>query len=100
MSRITRAEVERIAGLARLSLSDEEAERMTSDLDTILDYVAQLQALDTSDVEPTSHVIPLATPLRDDRVEAGLTPEQAVAGAPRAAGTAFVVPKVIEGDEG
>jgi len=100
MSRITRAQVERIAGLARLSLSDDEAERMTADLDTMLGYVGQLQALDTSRVEPTSHVIPMATPLRDDRVEAGLAPEQALASAPRAAGTTFVVPKVIEGDEG
>jgi aspartyl-tRNA(Asn)/glutamyl-tRNA(Gln) amidotransferase subunit C len=100
MSRITRAEVERIAGLARLSLQDDEVERLTSDLDTILDYVKALQSVDTADVEPTSHVIPMGTPLREDRPERGLDPEDAVANAPRAAGTTFVVPVVIEGGEG
>ncbi len=100
MSAITRDEVERIAGLARLELSEGEAERMAGDLATILDYVEALQALDTSDVEPTANPVPLETPLRDDRVRPGLAAEVAVAGAPHAEGTAFVVPKVIEGEEG
>ena len=100
MARITRDEVERIADLARLSLSDAEAAVMTADLEAILDHVAELQAVDTRDVEPTSHAIPISAPLREDRAVPGLTPELAVANAPQADGTSFVVPKVIEGDEG
>ncbi len=99
MARITREEVERIADLARLTLRPEEAERMTGELETILEYVASLEALDTEGVEPTSHAIPLRTPLRDDRVQPGLDPEQAVANAPERDGHAFVVPKVIAEDE-
>ncbi len=100
MSRITRSEVEYVAGLAQLWLSDEEAEGMTRDLERILGYVAALDELDTTDIEPTAHVIALATPLREDQPTAGLDPELALANAPKRAGTAFVVPKVIEGDEG
>jgi aspartyl-tRNA(Asn)/glutamyl-tRNA(Gln) amidotransferase subunit C len=100
MSRISRAEVERIALLARLSLDADEVERMTADLDAMLDYVGSLATLDVSGVEPSAHVLPLATPLRPDRARPGLPAETAVANAPRAAGTTFAVPAVIEGGEG
>ena len=100
MSRLTRREVERIADLARLSLSDAEAERMTAELETILAYVEDLRSVDTAGVEPTAHAIPLPTPVRDDVARPGLDPERALAGAPEAAAGAFVVPAVIEGDEG
>jgi aspartyl-tRNA(Asn)/glutamyl-tRNA(Gln) amidotransferase subunit C len=99
MARITREEVERIADLARLTLAPDEVERMTGDLETILEYVATLQRLDTREVVPTSHVIPMRTPLREDRAERGLAPEQALANAPERNGDAFVVPKVIAEDE-
>lgn len=100
MSRITREDIERTAELARLSLSDDEIEAMTRDLDRILDHVDQLQALDTEGIEPTAHAIPLATPLRADKSEPGLDPDLALANAPSREATAFVVPKVIEGEEG
>jgi aspartyl-tRNA(Asn)/glutamyl-tRNA(Gln) amidotransferase subunit C len=99
MARITRAEVHRVAKLARLSLSDEEAERMTSDLDHILEYVETLRELDTRGIEPTAHAIPLATPMREDRAEPAIAPEFAVANAPESIDSAFVVPKVIEGED-
>ena len=56
-------------------------------------------ALDTSQVEPTSHVIPLATPMREDRPGASYPPETAVANAPARDGSAFAVPKVLEGED-
>lgn len=99
MSRISREEVKEIADLARLSLSEDEVERMTSDLDQMLDYVALLQQLDTAAIEPTAHAIPLPTPRREDRPQPGIDPELALANAPERDGTAFVVPKVIESDE-
>ena len=99
MARITRDEVEKVAALARLSLDDEAAERMASELDQILEYAQTLSQVDTTDVEPTAHAIPLPTPLREDRAAPPLDPELAVANAPEREGSAFVVPKVIEGDE-
>jgi aspartyl-tRNA(Asn)/glutamyl-tRNA(Gln) amidotransferase subunit C len=99
MAHINRDEVERVAALARLSLSEPEAERLAAELDAILQYVETLRPVDTEGVEPTSHVMPLATPLRDDRPVPPLDPALAVANAPACAGSAFVVPKVIEGEE-
>lgn len=100
MARIERADVERIAELARLELGPDEAERMAAELGAILGYVAQLDALDTEAVEPTYHALALRTPLRPDRAEAPLAPVRAVANAPAREGFAFVVPKVLDEDEG
>jgi aspartyl-tRNA(Asn)/glutamyl-tRNA(Gln) amidotransferase subunit C len=96
MSRISRAEVERIAHLAKLRLPEAEAEAMTRQLESVLEYVAQLEAVDTRGVSPTSFVIPLATPLREDVPGALLPPELAVANAPAPRGTAFTVPRVLD----
>ena len=99
MTRIQRSEVERIADLARLDLSDAEATRMTADIEAILGYVAKLEALETAGIEPTTHAVPLATPLREDRAAPALDPDRALANAPERDGTAFVVPKVLDEDE-
>jgi aspartyl-tRNA(Asn)/glutamyl-tRNA(Gln) amidotransferase subunit C len=99
MARIEQSEVERIADLARLELSRDEVERMTSELEAILAYVESLRELDTDDVEPTYHAIPMPTPLRDDRAAEPLAPERVLANAPEREGFAFVVPKVLDEDE-
>lgn len=99
MPRISRDEVERVVALARLSLPEEDLSRMAHELDAILGYVETLGRVDTEGVPPTAHVIPLATPLRDDVPVPPLDPELAVANAPEHSGSAFVVPKVIEGEE-
>ena len=98
MARITRQQVDHIARLSQLSLSDEEAESMQRDLERILDYVASLEALDTTGVEPTAHAIALDTPLREDRALPPMDPEEALANAPERSGTAFIVPKVIDAE--
>ena len=99
MSRISREEVERVAALARLALGDAELAAMQRDLGAVLDYAESLAGVDTEGVEPTAHVIPLATPLRDDVPEPPLDPELAVAGAPDRSGSAFRVPVVVAGEE-
>lgn len=99
MAGISREDVERVARLARLSLSEEEVDRTASELEAVLRYVDLLGEVDTEGVEPTSHVMTLATPLRDDRPEAPLDPELALANAPEREGSAFVVPPVLEGEE-
>lgn len=97
MPRISRAEVEHVAKLACLHLEGDECEQMAHDLDEILGYVEALRGLDTEGIEPTAHAIPLATPLREDRAEPVMDPELAVACAPARGGTAFSVPKFVEG---
>ena len=96
MSRISRVELERIAGLARLRLDDAEAADAMLRLEAMLDYVAQLDALDTTGVPATAHVIPLATPMRDDVPGGLLAPELALSNAPAARGSAFTVPRVLD----
>ena len=88
-----------MAELARLLLSEEESEQMTRDLGQILDYVAALAVVETEEVEPTAHVLPLETPLREDRAIDPMDPELVVSNAPERLGSAFVVPKVIDGED-
>lgn len=99
MSAIGREDVERVVALARLALDEDELARMARELDAVLGYVASLSRVDTRDVPPTAHVVPLATPLRDDVPSAPLDPEQALLNAPEREGSSFVVPKVIEAEE-
>ncbi len=99
MSRINPAEVERIADLARLELGADEVQRMTAELEAILGYVAALEQLDTTSVEPTFHPLLVTTALRDDVAAPPLDPARALANAPERSGTAFVVPKVLDEDE-
>ncbi len=100
MSRITSQEVRYIAELARLALDEGEIGKMAADLDRVLDYIATIDEIDVSDVEPTAHVVRLDTPTRDDESDPGMDPELAIAGAPQRRGTAFSVPKVIDEGEG
>ncbi len=99
MARIDREEVRRVAALARLSVSAEEADRLARDLDQMLEYVETLNGVDTTDVEPTSHVVPIETPMREDRAVPAIDPELALANAPERHGSAFVVPKVLWGED-
>lgn len=99
MSRIDSDTVRYIAGLARLSLDADDLERMAADMDRMLEYIETLEELDTSGITPTAHAIALVTPVREDEPGEGMDPELAVLNAPERAGTAFSVPKVLEGDE-
>ena len=94
--KITAESVQELCDLASLRLDPEEAERMRDDLERILDYVGMLSELDTEGVPPTSHVIEIATPLREDEVRGVLPVEDVVSNAPRERDGSFVVPKVIE----
>jgi aspartyl-tRNA(Asn)/glutamyl-tRNA(Gln) amidotransferase subunit C len=93
---ITREQVKRVAVLARLRLEPAEEERLTADLDHILESFARLSALDTSGVDPTAHVEPVGAPLRDDAVTNPAAGEPLLANAPARDGRHFRVPKIIE----
>jgi len=88
--------VRHVAKLASLSLTDDEAARFAADLAKIVEYVAQLDALDTSGVPPTAHVQLDRMPLRPDEPRPGLTHEEALAQAPRVEGEGFAVPAFVD----
>lgn len=93
---VTIKDVEHIAKLARLEFSEKEKEMLTHQLNTILAYVEQLNKLDTSNVEPLSHVINLENVLRKDEVKEGLSTEEVLKNAPSRTEQFFKVPKVIK----
>ena len=96
--RLSSEEVEHIALLSRLQLSDAERERAQNELSQIIGYFEALSELDTSGVEPTMHALPIQNVLRRDEVRAGLTREQALQNAPESADGMFQVPRVVEAD--
>jgi aspartyl-tRNA(Asn)/glutamyl-tRNA(Gln) amidotransferase subunit C len=96
---LTLEEVEHIADLARLALSDEEKARYREQLSNILDYAARLQALDTANIPPTStdpQGVPARSVLRPDRVRPGLSPQDLLRNAPQAEQDQFRVPPVMD----
>lgn len=93
---VTDREVQYVAHLARLQLSPEETQSLAKDLNKILDYMATLEELDTSDVEPLEHVIDMEYRLRDDVAKDPLPHGDALKNAPDADTDYFRVPRVIE----
>ena len=94
--RITLAEVEHVARLARLELSAEEKERMRRQLDAILGYVEQLRQVDTEGVPPTAHVLPLVNVMREDEMRSSYPLEAMLANAPDSDGAHVRVPRILE----
>jgi aspartyl-tRNA(Asn)/glutamyl-tRNA(Gln) amidotransferase subunit C len=93
---ITRAEVEHVALLARLGLTDAEIDRMQAQLSHILETIERLRDVDTSQVGPTAQVIALENVMRDDEPRPGLDRESALANAPQREGPMLRVPVVLE----
>jgi aspartyl-tRNA(Asn)/glutamyl-tRNA(Gln) amidotransferase subunit C len=93
---LSNAEVAKVALLARLQLSPEELETFTGQLNSIVDYVAQLQELDTAGVEPLAHGIEVRNVFRDDVRGPALPREKALANAPKRNEEGFLVPAVLE----
>ncbi|MEA2271842.1 MAG: aspartyl-tRNA(Asn)/glutamyl-tRNA(Gln) amidotransferase subunit [Solirubrobacteraceae bacterium] len=89
---IDRAQVLHVARLARLELSDEEVERMASELSTILDHIEKISELDLEGVPPTTHVVEVENALRADEPRPSLPREVALAAAPEVADGGFAVP--------
>jgi len=94
--RLTLSEVEHVAELAKLGLSEEEKRTLQEQLSAILEYFATLQEVDTSAVPPTATVLPLRNVMRDDEVHPSLPPELVLANAPEREGDSFKVQAVLE----
>lgn len=92
---IEKKDVEYIAALARLEVSEDEKQSMTKELGAILDYIDLLNEADTENVEPTAFMSPEHDPLRNDEVKKSLSREEALANGPSVKKGHFAVPKVI-----
>lgn len=97
---LTEAQVQHVARLSRLKLSDADVERYGRQLSGILDYVAQLQEVDVAHKEPMSHPLPLHSVMRDDVVEPSLPIDAVLQNAPSKTGPFFAVPKVLDPSAG
>jgi len=94
-SAISRADVAHLARLARLGLTDDELDHLGTQLDAIVSAVSRIGDLDTAEVPPTSHALPLTNVQRDDVVRPGLTQDEALACAPAAEDGRFRVPRIL-----
>jgi aspartyl-tRNA(Asn)/glutamyl-tRNA(Gln) amidotransferase subunit C len=90
------ATVKRVARLARIAVTDDDAERMTGELNNILGFVAQLDEVHVDGVEPLTSIVPLALRRREDVVTDGAKATDIVANAPATEENFFLVPKVVE----
>jgi aspartyl-tRNA(Asn)/glutamyl-tRNA(Gln) amidotransferase subunit C len=96
MPELTRADVEHVARLARLALDEAEVERFTRELDGILEHARDVARLDTRDVPPTAHPLPLVNVLRRDAARPGLDRDEVLAMAPDAEDGRFRVPRILD----
>ncbi len=88
-------QVRYIAHLSRLELDPEEEKKFTKQLGDILSYVEKLRELDTTNVPPTSHVLPITNVFREDKLDFSLSPEEALANAPSRKKNQFKVPRIL-----
>lgn len=93
---ISRTDVEHVARLSRLALTEAEIDRMREQLGAILAHIDTLRALDTEQVEPTSHAVPMENVMRDDEPRPSLPQEAMLANAPDRSTDFFRVPRIIE----
>jgi aspartyl-tRNA(Asn)/glutamyl-tRNA(Gln) amidotransferase subunit C len=96
---LTLEDVKKVALLSRLALDEVHLQRLTTQLESILGYVAKIREADVSGVEPMAHALPLHNVFREDVVEPSLPLEKVLQNAPETDGPFFKVPKILGGDE-
>jgi aspartyl-tRNA(Asn)/glutamyl-tRNA(Gln) amidotransferase subunit C len=96
MSRISEDQVKHVAHLARLAITEEEAQKFTTQLDAIIGFAEQLNELDTENVDPTSHVLEMKNIMREDKPGKGLPQEEVLKNAPDHQDGQVRVPSVLE----
>lgn len=94
--KITGETITHVANLARLNISEQEKERLTKEMGNILAYVDKLNELDTSNVEPTAHVMPIKNVLREDEIKESYQRDKILANATSQDEGCFKVPKIVE----
>ena len=93
---ISKSEVQKVAKLSRLQLSQAEIDELTSQLGAILEYVEKINELDTENVEPLAHSLPVSNVFREDEIKQSLGTEKTLANAPQTDGDFFKVPKILD----
>ncbi len=93
---LSKQDIEQVAYLSRLELSEAEKLTIAGHINRLLGHFEKLQQLDTENVEPTSHVIPVHNVFREDEVRPSLAPEEVVSNGPEVADNCFVVPRVVD----
>ena len=98
--KLDKSQVRKVARLSRLELTEAEVEKFTGQLSAILDYVEKMNELDTENIEPLAHCLPISNVFRPDRVEESLGTEKALVNAPQRDGNFFKVPKILDAGSG
>ena len=98
--KIDETEVRKVAKLARLKLSDKEIAAFSGQLSAILEYMDKLDELDTTDVKPLAHCLPISNVFREDKPKQSLGTEKTLANAPERDGDFFKVPKILDDNPG
>ena len=99
MAKVTREEVKHIANLARLQISEDETTEMQETLETILNFANQIDSANTSDIEPTNHVLDLQNVLREDKAVEGIPQELALKNAKETEDGQFKVPSIMNEED-
>ncbi len=100
VEKIDQAQVKKVAKLSRLQLSDAEVDEFTHQLSAVLGYMEKLNELDTTDVEPLAHCLPITNVFREDKIKESLGTEKTLANAPQRDGDFFKVPKILDDSSG
>ena len=98
--KIDQTQVRKVARLSRLELTEAEVEEFTGQLSAILDYMEKMNELDTTNVQPLAHCLPISNVFRADSVKESLGTEKTLANAPQRDGEFFKVPKILEDSSG
>jgi aspartyl-tRNA(Asn)/glutamyl-tRNA(Gln) amidotransferase subunit C len=93
---ISKETIEHVAHLARIELQPNELDKLSTQLQDILSFIDKLSRLDVTQINPTSHILPISNVLREDKLHLSLTPEKALENAPSKKGNFFSVPKILE----
>jgi aspartyl-tRNA(Asn)/glutamyl-tRNA(Gln) amidotransferase subunit C len=94
--KITREQVEHVANLARLNLTEEEKEQMTTDLEAIIDFADKINGFEIDDTNPTAHIIPINNVFRKDEVKPSYNRDELLKNAPNKEDGCFSVPRIVE----
>jgi len=98
--KIDQMQVKKVAKLSRLELTSEEVEEFAGQLSAILDYMEKMNELDTDNVEPLAHCLPITNVLREDQIKESLGTDKTLANAPQRDGEFFKVPKILDDSSG
>jgi aspartyl-tRNA(Asn)/glutamyl-tRNA(Gln) amidotransferase subunit C len=94
--KITKEQVEHVANLARLNLTEEEKEQMTTDMEAIIEFANRINEIDIDNINPTAHIIPVNNVFREDEINLSFSRDELLSNAPNKENGCFSVPRIVE----